>query len=42
MVEEQVIDRGVTDPRVIDAMLNVPRHKFVEEALAGKSYQDAP
>ena len=42
MVEEQVIDRGVTDPRVIDAMLRVPRHKFVEEALAGKSYQDAP
>lgn len=42
MVEEQVVNRGVTDPRVIDAMLNVPRHKFVEEALAGKSYQDAP
>ena len=42
MVEDQVIDRGVTDPRVIDAMLKVPRHKFVEEALAGKSYQDAP
>ena len=42
MVEEQVIDRGVTDPRVLDAMLKVPRHKFVEEALAGKSYQDAP
>jgi protein-L-isoaspartate(D-aspartate) O-methyltransferase len=42
MVEEQVIDRGVTDPRVINAMLKVPRHNFVEEALAGKSYQDAP
>jgi len=42
MVEEQVIDRGVTDPRVLAAMLKVPRHKFVEEALAGKAYQDAP
>lgn len=42
MVEEQIIGRGVTDPRVIDAMLKVPRHKFVEEALASKSYQDAP
>ena len=42
MVEEQVIARGVKDPRVIDAMLKVPRHKFVEEALAGKAYQDAP
>lgn len=42
MVEEQIVARGVTDPRVIDAMLKVPRHKFVEEALAGKAYQDAP
>lgn len=42
MVEEQVVARGVTDQRVINAMLKVPRHMFVEEALAGKSYQDAP
>lgn len=42
MVEEQVIARGITDQRVIDAMLKVPRHKFVAEALEGKSYQDAP
>jgi len=42
MVEDQVIDRGVQDRRVIDAMLKVPRHMFVEEALEGKAYQDAP
>ncbi len=42
MVEEQVIARGVTDQRVIEAMRKVPRHKFVEEALEGKAYQDAP
>ena len=42
MVEDQVIDRGVKDVRVIEAMLKVPRHKFVEEALEGKAYQDAP
>ena len=42
MVEEQVIARGITDQRVIDAMFNVPRHKFVEQALEGKAYQDAP
>ncbi len=42
MVEEQVIARGVKDKRVLDAMLKVPRHKFVEEALEGKAYQDAP
>lgn len=42
MVEDQVIGRGIKDRRVIDAMLKVPRHKFVEEALEGKAYQDAP
>lgn len=42
MVEGQVIARGITDQRVIDAMLRVPRHKFVEEALQSQAYQDAP
>lgn len=42
MVEKQVVARGVTDARVIDAMLRVPRHRFVEEAFADKAYQDAP
>ena len=42
MVDEQIIGRGIKDIRVIDAMLKVPRHKFVEEALEGKAYQDAP
>jgi protein-L-isoaspartate(D-aspartate) O-methyltransferase len=42
MVEGQVIARGITDPRVIDAMLKVPRHRFVEEALQSQAYQDAP
>jgi len=42
MVEDQVIARGVSDQRVIDAMLKVPRHKFVEQALESQAYQDAP
>jgi len=42
MVEDQVVARGVRDPGVIDAMLKVPRHKFVEEALESQAYQDAP
>ncbi|MBW2475229.1 MAG: protein-L-isoaspartate(D-aspartate) O-methyltransferase [Deltaproteobacteria bacterium] len=42
MVEDQVVARGVRDTRVIDAMLQVPRHKFVEEALESQAYQDAP
>ncbi len=42
MVEAQVMNRGVKDRRVIDAMLKVPRHMFVEEALEAQAYQDAP
>jgi protein-L-isoaspartate(D-aspartate) O-methyltransferase len=42
MVEHQVMARGVKDPRVIDAMLRVPRHKFVEQALESQAYQDGP
>lgn len=42
MVEEQVIARGITDRQVIEAMLKVPRHKFVEQALESQAYQDTP
>jgi protein-L-isoaspartate(D-aspartate) O-methyltransferase len=42
MVEEQIIARGVRDARVIDAMLRVPRHLFVPEALAAQAYSDFP
>ena len=42
MVEEQVISRGIKDPRVIAAMRKVPRHLFVEEALQNQSYSDRP
>ncbi len=42
MVEEQVRGRGVTDPRVIEAMLKVPRHLFVPEALSSQAYNDFP
>lgn len=42
MVERQVKGRGVSDPLVIEAMLQVPRHLFVEEALQGQAYSDYP
>jgi len=32
--------RGVTAPRVIDAMLKIPRHIFVQEAFAAQAYSD--
>ena len=40
MVQEQVVARGVSDPRVIAAMEKVARHRFVDEALADRSYSD--
>lgn len=41
MVEQQIIARGVDDQRVIDAMLQVPRHLFVEPGLYSHAYSDA-
>jgi protein-L-isoaspartate(D-aspartate) O-methyltransferase len=42
MVREQIEARGVRDPAVLEAMRQVPRHLFVEEALAPKAYMDSP
>jgi len=42
MVDEQIIARGIRDPRVITAMRKVPRHLFVEEALQNQAYSDHP
>jgi protein-L-isoaspartate(D-aspartate) O-methyltransferase len=42
MVESQLISRGIKDQRVIDAMLRVPRHLFVEEAMSLQAYSDSP
>ncbi|RLB72616.1 MAG: protein-L-isoaspartate O-methyltransferase [Deltaproteobacteria bacterium] len=41
MVEQQVAARGVVDQRVLDAMLTIPRHLFVETALQSHAYGDA-
>ena len=42
MVESQLISRGIKDPRVLDTMRKVPRHRFVEEALYSQAYNDHP
>ncbi|MBI5682688.1 MAG: protein-L-isoaspartate(D-aspartate) O-methyltransferase [Deltaproteobacteria bacterium] len=42
MVETQLIPRGIKDKRVIEAMLTVPRHLFVEKALWEQAYGDYP
>jgi protein-L-isoaspartate(D-aspartate) O-methyltransferase len=42
MVEEQLIPRGIHDPKTLAAMRKVPRHLFVEEALKNQAYGDFP
>jgi protein-L-isoaspartate(D-aspartate) O-methyltransferase len=42
MVELQLRRRGITDPRVLAAMGQVPRHKFVPGAYASLAYGDQP
>src|SRR3989449_8314298 len=42
MVEEQLVRRGITDARVLDAMRRVPRRRFAEEALRDRAYGDHP
>ncbi|MBF0159398.1 MAG: protein-L-isoaspartate(D-aspartate) O-methyltransferase [Magnetococcales bacterium] len=42
MVLTQISARGIDDTRVLAAMRSVPRHLFVDEALADRAYNDAP
>ena len=42
MIERQIKARGVTDPRVLEAVRAVPRHRFVPEAERRYAYEDRP
>jgi protein-L-isoaspartate(D-aspartate) O-methyltransferase len=42
MVDEQLRARDIRDPRVLDAMLRVPRHQFVPESQRAGAYGDHP
>ncbi len=39
MVREQLHAEGITDPRVLVAMGEVPRHRFVPRVLAARAYE---
>ncbi len=41
MVREQVIEKGIKDKLVIEAMLKVKRHEFVDEALRARAYVES-
>ena len=38
---ERLREQGILDARVLEAMADVPRHLFVEEALASRAYEDS-
>jgi len=42
MVDRQLRKRGIRDPRVLDAMLTIPREEFVPHEHRVCSYQDEP
>jgi len=42
MVEQQIKSRGVTQPEVLAAMEQVPRHLFVPDSLREQAYSDQP
>jgi protein-L-isoaspartate(D-aspartate) O-methyltransferase len=42
MVETQIEARGIHDPRVLEAMREIPRHVFIPGDLSGAAYHDRP
>jgi protein-L-isoaspartate(D-aspartate) O-methyltransferase len=42
MVNQQIIARGITDSKTIDAMKKVPRHLFVPYKIVNEAYEDGP
>ncbi len=36
----RLMEQGIVDPRVLDRIRNVPRHLFMDEALATRAYED--
>ncbi|OYD15953.1 protein-L-isoaspartate O-methyltransferase [candidate division WOR-3 bacterium JGI_Cruoil_03_44_89] len=42
MVEEQIVKRGITDEKVLDAMRRVPREEFVPDKYKPHAYIDSP
>ena len=42
MVDSQLRARGISNQRILEAMLRVPRHEFVPEVLQAEAYEDHP
>ena len=40
MVQQQIVARGIDEPRLLEAMNTIPRHLFVDAGLQGHAYAD--
>ena len=40
LIERMRVDGGIRDERVLTAMRSLPRHLFIDEALASRAYED--
>lgn len=37
---ERLVEQGITNTKVLEALRNLPRHLFVDEALSHRAYED--
>ena len=42
MVERQIVSRGITSPRILEAFLDTPRHLFIPKNQQLFAYEDGP
>ena len=42
MVDKQLVKRHIKDQRVLQAMADIPRHRFVDEGQQSSAYNDGP
>lgn len=42
MITDQILQRGIRNPAILNAMEDIPRHQFVPFIAAKKAYRDAP
>ncbi len=40
-LKQRLLDQGITDMTVLDTIARMPRHLFVDEALASRAYEDS-
>jgi protein-L-isoaspartate(D-aspartate) O-methyltransferase len=42
MMQEQIIARGIRDPRLLETLRKIPRHRFVPPEMQPLAYEDTP